>query len=81
MALVPTVRFSELDEQIPLFQPGPYDDPRGPKHVEEKSIGCQARSGPDEEEHAQVEGMANVTIGPAGHETPRQRERSRAGVP
>ena len=34
-----TVRFSELDEQIALFELGAYDDPRGPKHVEEELIG------------------------------------------
>ena len=64
--MVPTVGFPELHEEIALFELGAYDDPGGPQHVEEESIGWQARRGPDEQEHAQVEecAMAKAHGGP-----------------
>jgi len=70
--LVPTVAFSEVDEKIALFELGAYDDPRGAEHVEEEPISRQARGGPDEQEHEQVEGMADVAIGTVGHESKRR---------
>ena len=61
--LVLTVGLPEVGQQVPLFEPGTDDNPCGPEHVEEELVGGETRSRPDEQEHKEVERMANVTIG------------------
>ena len=60
--LVLPVGVSENGEKVALLEPSANDDPRGPQYVEQEPIGGEARSGPDEHEHEQVEGMSDVAV-------------------
>src|SRR5512137_1721086 len=66
--LVLTVGLAEVDQEIALLELGADNDPCGPKHVEEELVGREARSRPDEQQHEQVERMADVAKGTTSHE-------------
>ena len=61
---LPAVTFVGVAEipQIRFFQPRPNADPGRPEDVEQQPVGGQVRVGPDEQEDAEVPGVAHPAV-------------------
>ena len=62
--LVLPVRIAEIRDEIALFEVRPDHDPDRPQEVEQEPVRRQIRVGPDQQDHEEVERVANPAIGP-----------------
>ena len=62
LCLVFPILFTEVMDEVPLFEHRGDDYPDGPQDIEQEPIRCQIGVGPDHHQREEIQGMTHPSI-------------------